>query len=476
MSVVGPPALSSILVQRLDAVLGTSMSAYANMLNGARPDAVAPTADPEKNPQLDENGQPILADTEGDAAQQIANAKTATALSLAARGLVTSTDLTPSAPTTLGATARTILALLAQSPDTAPPSQGKAPLWTALGSNQDETRAPATGARPGQTPGTPTPIGQQTNAAVEQAGQQSEDTQGQQGQQPQTANSSNPASASASASTSARPGQQASSTLATAQTAGTQPTTASTTQAAQLTQALRAAVQETGLFYESHLTQMVFGQRTAQEIAKEPQAQLNQNAVITRDTPMPTPANAQAMPAAPQSNASSGTAPTAQNTQNASLAQQNAAGGSSAGSSTSLSLSSSLTSGGNPLAGIHPEATSLIHQQLDVLANQALVWQGQAWPGAHMEWEIARDRTQGGELMDNDHWATRLQIELPRLGLVQARLTLAGSQVVMSLVAPNSAGELSQNSNALRQQFVSAGLALSQLTVDTQPPSPFDLS
>jgi len=93
-----------------------------------------------------------------------------------------------------------------------------------------------------------------------------------------------------------------------------------------------------------------------------------------------------------------------------------------------------------------------------------------------MEWEIARDRTQGGELMDNDHWATRLQIELPRLGLVQARLTLAGNQVVMSLVAPSSAGELSQNGNALRQQFVSAGLALSQLTVDTQPPSPFDLS
>ena len=469
MSVVGPPALSSILVQRLDAVLGTSMSAYANLLNGARPDAVAPTADPEKNPQLDENGQPLLADTEGDAAQQIVNAKTATALSLAARGLITSTDLTPSAPTTLGATARTILALLAQSPDQAPPSQGKAPLWTALNSNQDETRAPTTGARSGQTPGMPTPIGQQTNAAVEQAGQQSGDTQGQQGQQPQTAASSN----TASASTAARPGQQTSAALATRQAAGTQPATASTTQAAQLTQALRAAVQETGLFYESHLTQMAFVQRTAQDLAKEPQAQLNQNDVITRDTPMPTPANAQAMPAAAQSNTWGGTAPTAQNTQNAPLAQQNAG---DSGSSTSLSLSSSLTSGGNPLAGIHPEAASLVHQQLDVLANQSLVWQGQAWPGAHMEWEIARDRTQGGELMDNDHWATRLQIELPRLGLVQARLTLAGNQVVMSLVAPSSAGELSQNGNALRQQFVSAGLALSQLTVDTQPPSPFDLS
>ncbi|MGN6580993.1 MAG: flagellar hook-length control protein FliK [Bordetella sp.] len=466
-------------MQRLDAVLGTSMSAYANLLNGARPDAVAPTADPEKNPQLDENGQPILPEAEGDTAQQIANAKTATALSLAARGLVTSTDLTPSAPTTLGATARTILALLAQSPDKAPPSQGKAPLWTGLSGDQEESRTSSAGGGPGRAPGTPTPIGQQTNAAVAQAGRQSDDAQGQQQQQPQTAASSN----AASVPTPVRAGQQTPATLATGQTAGMQPTAASsTTQAAQITLALRAAVQETGLFYESHLTQMVFGQRTAQEIAREPQAQLNQGAVITRDTPVPAPAanvsasaptNAQTMPAATQGGAWNGAAPTVQGTQSASIAQQNATGG---GSSTSLSLSSSLAGGGNPLAGIHPAATSLVHQQLDVLANQSFAWQGQAWPGAHMEWEVSRDRTQGGELMDNDHWATRLQVELPRLGMVQARLTLAGNQVVMSLVAPSSAGELSQNSNALRQQFVSAGLALSQLTVDSQPPSPFDLS
>lgn len=466
MSVVGPPALSSILVQRLDAVLGTSMSAYANLLNGARPDAVAPPADPDKNPQLDENGQPILPEAEGDAAQQIANAKTASTLALAARGLVTSTDLTPSAPTTLGVTARTILALLAQSPDKAPPSQGKTPLWSASGDDQNEatdTSANASaGARPGQAPGTPAPTGQQTNSAVQQAGQQSEEAQGQQSQ-----------AASSSTLASARAGQQSSTPPAAGQAAGAQSaasaTPAGTPMAAQLTQALRAALQQTGLFYESHLTQMVFGQRTAQEVAQEPQAQLDQNAVITRDTPMP--ANAQATPAAAQQdNAPGGAGSAAQGT---SLASQTAAGGSS---SSSLSLSSSLAAGGNPLAGIHPDATALVHQQLDVLANQALVWQGQAWPGAHMEWEVARDRTQGGELMDDTHWATRLQIELPRLGLVQARLNIAGNQVVMSLVAPTSAGELSQNSNALRQQFVSAGLALSQLTVDTQPPSLFDPS
>lgn len=468
MSAVGPPALSSILVQRLDAVLGTSMSAYANLLNGARPDAVAPPADPEKNPQLDQNGQPILPQAQGDTAQQIANAKTAAMLSLAARGLITSTDLTPSAPTTLGATARTILALLAQSPDKAPPSLGKAPLlWTAPGGSQDEPSS-ASGAQTDQTGGQPAPIGQQTKSAVQQAGQQSENPQE---QQSQTAPPPNQAPLAASGSAAARSSQQASAPLAAGQTSGTQFATASTAQAAQLTQALRSALQQTGLFYESHLTQLAFGQRAVQELAKEPQAQLAQDAVIRRDTPVPN--NAQAVQAPAQNNFQS---PAGLAARNGPAAPQNPPTASAGNSSTSLSLSGALTSGDNPLAGIHPAATSLVHQQLDVLANQALVWQGQAWPGAHMEWEVARDRTQGGELMDNEHWATRLQIELPNLGLVQARLNLAGNQVVMSLVAPSSAGILSQNSNALRQQFIATGLALSQLTVDTQPPSPFDLS
>lgn len=38
---VGPPALGSILVQRLDAVLGTTMSAQSNLVSGARPDALS---------------------------------------------------------------------------------------------------------------------------------------------------------------------------------------------------------------------------------------------------------------------------------------------------------------------------------------------------------------------------------------------------------------------------------------------------
>ena len=451
---IGPPALSNILVQRLDAVLGTSMAAYANLVNGARPDAVSPPGETDKNPLLDENGQPIADADGGGSAQQIADAKVATALSLAARGLVTSTELTASAPTTLGATARTILALLAQAPDKAAPSQGKTPLWGAL---EDEDDAQA--GSPGQASGTAPPAGQaaqQTvNSAGQQAEQQSEDAQQGQASQAGTAQAGGAQNRPAQASTPLTAGQATAAQAAS--TAGPQ--------AAQLIQALRAALQQTGLFYESHLTELAFGQRTAQQLADEPQAQLDQDAVITRDTPQQ--ANASSTPAPAQSNASWGSS------------QSTAGGlpGSSSNSSATLTLSSSLAGdNSNPLAGIHPDAAPLVRQQLDVLANQVIVWQGEAWPGTHMEWEVARDRTQGGELMDESHWATRLEIQLPRLGLVQARLNLSGNQVVMSLVAPSSATELSQNGNTLRQRFSSAGLALSQLTVDTQPPSPFEPS
>lgn len=428
---IGPPALGNILVQRLDAVLGTSMAAYANLINGARADAVTPPGEVGKNsqPELDEHGQPIVEAPEGDPAKQIADAKAATALSLAARGLITSTDFTPSAPTTLGQTARTVLALLAQSPDKAPPSQGHAPLWTtqpeAAKAGTGTAQAPLAG-QPGNTAGT---AAAQARVA---------------GTPPQAANQATAAQAA--------PGQTA-------------------PEAAQFVQGLRAALQQTGLFYESHLTQMAFGQRTPEQLAKEPQARLDQNAVITRDTPQQTATPSTPAPTQPASSWGNAAGLTSSSNTPGSLLP------SSGNSSTSLTLSSSLAAdNSNPLAGIHPDTTMLVRQQLDVLANQALVWQGQAWPGVPMEWEVERDRRQEeNEAVDNTHWATRLQIELPRLGLVQVRLNLSGNQLVLGVVAPSSAGELSRNSDALRQRLAAAGLTLSQIDVNSQPPSPFEL-
>ncbi|EHK63407.1 hypothetical protein KYC_25223, partial [Achromobacter arsenitoxydans SY8] len=134
---IGPAALGNVLVQRLDAVLGTTMSAAnANQISGARPDAVSQPGSPEKAGPSDgstrDSRQGIqTGGARGDRQNTVVDPKTAAALALAARGLVTSSDTTASAPTTLGTTARTILALLAQFPEAAPPVQGRAPLWSA---------------------------------------------------------------------------------------------------------------------------------------------------------------------------------------------------------------------------------------------------------------------------------------------------------------------------------------------------------
>ena len=114
----------------------------------------------------------------------------------------------------------------------------------------------------------------------------------------------------------------------------------------------------------------------------------------------------------------------------------------------------------------------LVRQQLDVLANQTLAWQGEAWPGTPMEWEVERDPYGADRESAVPTWATRVKLDLPRLGLVDARLNLAGDQIVLQLIAPHSAGEINDASDMLRSRLLAAGLTLSNLTVSVVEPRP----
>ncbi|ALX21922.1 Flagellar hook-length control protein FliK [Bordetella pertussis] len=95
-----------------------------------------------------------------------------------------------------------------------------------------------------------------------------------------------------------------------------------------------------------------------------------------------------------------------------------------------------------------------------------LAWQGQAWPDAPMEWEVAREHGDEAAGQPGTHWATRLKLNLPRLGTVEARLNLAANQLVLHVVAPDSAAEIGAAADALRQQLSAAGLTLTNLSVD----------
>ncbi|WP_180180276.1 flagellar hook-length control protein FliK, partial [Achromobacter insuavis] len=210
-----------------------------------------------------------------------------------------------------------------------------------------------------------------------------------------------------------------------------------------LGQALRAALQTSGLFYESHLTDMVFGRSNPAQLQQEPQAKLTRSGVPSEaDLARP-----RADSASTSASRSGGDAPTT-------------AGG------------TNTPAPGTPVSGIHQDLTVLVRQQLDVLANQALTWQGEAWPGTPMEWEVEREPYGGDPESGVPTWATRLKLDLPRLGLVDARLNLAGDQIVLQLVAPHGAAELNESSDQLRSRLLAAGLTLSHLVVNVVDPRP----
>ena len=87
-----------------------------------------------------------------------------------------------------------------------------------------------------------------------------------------------------------------------------------------------------------------------------------------------------------------------------------------------------------------------------------------------MDLEIQRREPGEAATEDQQHWATRLTLHLPNLGEVQVRINLVGQQVLMHMVAPDSANVLSSNSDALRASFNASGLALSQLVIDQNDP------
>ncbi|KNY10392.1 hypothetical protein AKG08_11820 [Achromobacter piechaudii] len=432
---VGPAALGNVLVQRLDAVLGTTMSAAnANQVSGARPDAVSQPGGPEKPGSSDASTRDPrqgiqTGGARGDRQNAVVDAKTAAALALAARGLVTSSDTTASAPTTLGTTARTILALLAQFPEAAPAVQGRAPLWSGSGE-----------AAPGQAPAQATPQPAPGNAAAAPA-----QTATPQPGTPPSASLALPAGADAAAAAKAtRHAGSADAHAARGADAAAHASLAAGGPSARLLgQALRQALQTSGLFYESHLTDMVFGRTNPDALKKEPQANL------PKDSAQQTANAARSRAEAPAANRT--------------------AGGADAPSGAGTS---STPAPGTPVAGIHQDLTVLVRQQLDVLANQSLTWQGEAWPGTPMEWEVERDPYGGDPDSATPTWATRLKLDLPRLGLVDARLNLAGDQIVLQLVAPLAAGEINNASDQLRSRLLAAGLTLSNLAVSVTDPRP----
>lgn len=227
-------------------------------------------------------------------------------------------------------------------------------------------------------------------------------------------------------------------------------TTAPPTSAEDLMPKLKQALQQSGMFYESHQADWVEGRLAKSALLLEPQGKLSAPAAFAEAAMI---AREGAPPAAsptgktPEPLAGPRTAPEGVNTGTPSDPQAKPLGGQT----------------------IAPPLQALVQQQLEALATQNFVWQGQVWPGQDMRWEINEEAAHGQQGEESaPQWSTRLRLTLPRLGEIDASLMLHGTQLTIRFsAAEETTRALIRNSGeTLRKTMDSAGLTLSSIGVD----------
>ena len=310
-----------------------------------------------------------------------------------------------------------------------------------------------------------------------------------------------------------------------------------------LASALARFVDQSGLFYESHLTQWVMGQRPLSTLLQEPQAALRNPAQapaqpqaqpaapapaallpyggpaapgalpapsatilaeLTRPViyPLSTGVPAQAahgQPAAQQGAPNAATAqPQAPQVPQSPAAEQRLAAHASA-AAHAYQLTAEISQEGHHVARaqhaaivaswnapensaaqpqpdrgppIHPSSEGVVRQQLELLASQQFRATIDAWPGMPVDWEITRDydRDASAAAPEAASWSTRLRLNLPQLGSVDAVLTLGAQGLEARLVAADSdaAARLIQGRADFRSQLDARGIALLNMNVSTQ--------
>lgn len=212
-----------------------------------------------------------------------------------------------------------------------------------------------------------------------------------------------------------------------------------------LAPALAKSVEQSGLFYEAHQAQWLAGRLPTETLLQEPQAQRSAPITFHQHNLPP-----------PQLAASSATQVASESLLRGLFAREEPAAATSQANTTANQIASSIPEDLRPL----------VQQQLDAAATQRLVWHGEIWPRQTMEWEIARERTEGdgsqGGTEEQAGWRTSLRLTTPRLGEIAAtiQLTVAGIHLTLSTPYGASAADLRDEAPALAAALDAAGIAL----------------
>jgi hypothetical protein len=226
--------------------------------------------------------------------------------------------------------------------------------------------------------------------------------------------------------------------------------------------ALKTAVTQSGLFYESHQAQWVTGKLPLASLLHEPQARLSSPDLLTAHRiPVDTSASRSGEAAAAAPRAGGVTTLLA-----GLFGADEAAVAANQGNVSSAAAT-------NAQAQAVPEALRpLVQQQLEAAAGQRLMWHGEVWPGQNMDWQIEwqrpEDREAGANAEDEaGRWRTTLSLTTPRLGRVDAMLQLepAGVRIVLATPYGASAADLRDETPALAAALGEAGLPLLAMQV-----------
>lgn len=163
---------------------------------------------------------------------------------------------------------------------------------------------------------------------------------------------------------------------------------------AQLAGQLREALSYSGLFYESHQAQWLQGARSTAELMQEPQ-----------------------------------NLPSGQTAATADAAEESSF-------NPALRHTPPLPQDGGA-ADIPEHLQSLVQQQLNALETRQMVWQGNIWPGQPMQWEIHEHEQppQASEAEGLRQWTTLVNLALPRLGEISAKLHFGANGLNLALEA-----------------------------------------
>ena len=251
------------------------------------------------------------------------------------------------------------------------------------------------------------------------------------------------------------------------------------TAGSQLVPVLRQALGQSGLFYESHQVQWVLGKLDTAALLREPQGQQSAPGVGAGagagqpGTGASTNASGQAAATTASATPSTPAASTAQSA--ATAAARIAGGADEAAQVDSIRNAAALRASVEEAAPVRtqpiPERLMpVVHQQLDALATQQYVWQGQAWPGQPIEWVIEDPQGEGSAEGEDTEptWNTTLRLTMPRLGGVEAQLHLTPAGVALRLRAddPATIRALDAGGAALASALEAANLKLTGLVVE----------